>query len=164
MFGIVGSGLFGTEQVVRLPEGQPVPVGRYTLSLKGTRDVRAVNYVAAEAAVEVSTSDGPVATLRPQLRQYDKSPDMVSSEIALESGWREDLYLAMSGVDETDGAVFVKVLTKPLLAWIWIGGLILTLGGLAPRLLAALWRPLAAASEDPAEVQRLAAVGAGRKA
>ncbi len=164
MFGVVGSGLFSTEQMVALSENKPVPVGRYTLTLKGVEDIRAVNYVAEEAAIEVSTPDGPAATLRPQRRQYDKSPDMVSAEIAIDSGWREDLYVAMAGTDETDGSVFVKVLTKPLLAWIWIGGLVLTLGGLMPRLLAAGWRTRTATNDDCMETQKLAALGAGRKA
>jgi cytochrome c-type biogenesis protein CcmF len=164
MFGVVGSGCFSTEQVVPLPDNQPVAVGRFTLTLMGIKDVRAVNYVAEEAVIEVSTSEGQTTTLRPQLRHYAKSPNMVNSEIAIDSGWREDLYVAMAGPDETDGDLFVKVLTKPLLAWIWIGGLILTLGGLVPRLLAAGWRTRAATNEEGLEVQGFTALRAGRKA
>jgi len=139
MAGIVGSSLFGTEQVVRFAEGQSVEVGRYRLTFQGLRDLRGSNFGATEAAVEVAWPDGARTVLRPQQRRYDKSPDMVSHEIALTTGLREDLYLALAGGDEKGEFVFIKVLAKPLLLWIWIGGIVLTLGNLVPRLLPA-WR------------------------
>jgi len=159
MAGIVGSSLFGTEQVVRFAEGQAVEVGRYTLTFQGLSDLRGSNYGATEAAVEVAWPGGRTQVLRPEQRRYDKSPDMVSHEIALATGLREDLYLALAGGDEKGEFVFVKVLIKPLLLWIWIGGIVLTLGTLVPRLLPA-WRaapvPAAAVVKPPKPRGRVA--------
>ena len=163
--GVAGSGLFGTEQVVRLAEGQSASVGRYTVTLQGLEDIRGGNYGATEAAVAVAWPGGQTEVLRPQQRRYNKSRDMVNHEIALASSLREDLYVALAGGDEKGETVYLKVMVKPLLIWIWIGGITLALGGLVPRLIAALW---GAAARAPAEERRcvsgkVAALGAGRQ-
>ena len=141
MLGVVGSSLYGVDEIVSLTEGQSAQVGRYTLTLKGLEDMRGVNYAASAAQVKVVYPGGQITALRPERRLYDKSESgMVASEIALASSLREDLYLALAGGDEKTGSVLIKVLVRPLLAWLWVGGFFLTVGGLVPRLLPA-WRP-----------------------
>ena len=44
---------------------------------------------------------------------------------------KEDLYLILSGFSEVDqNRATLKVLIRPLVLWIWLGGLVITLGTL----------------------------------
>ncbi|MFO8015050.1 MAG: cytochrome c-type biogenesis CcmF C-terminal domain-containing protein [Phycisphaerae bacterium] len=136
--GIVGSGLFGQKETVRLAPGGSQRVGEHTLTLRHVRDVRRANYGATEAIVHVRGPDGESTTLRPQQRRYDKTPDMVNQEVALWSTLGGDVYLAIAGGDPAGQFVFLEVYLTPLIAWFWIGGLLLTVGGLGPRLVTVL--------------------------
>jgi cytochrome c-type biogenesis protein CcmF len=147
--GIVGSGLFGREETVRLAPGASERVGGYTLTLRDVRDIHPANYGATQAVVDVRAPGGKAMTLRPEQRRYDKTPDMVNQEIALRSTLREDVYLAIAGGDPSGQFIFLKVLLTPLLAWFWIGGLMLTVGGLVPRLATAVLGLAARAGETP---------------
>jgi cytochrome c-type biogenesis protein CcmF len=138
--GIVGSGLFGHKETVRLAPGGSERVGAYTLVLREVRDIRRANYGATEAVVAVRAPDGESRTLRPQQRRYDKTPNMVNQEVALWSTLQDDVYLAIAGGDPAGQFVFLEVYRTPLVAWFWIGGLLVTVGGLVPRLVTVLVR------------------------
>ena len=50
-------------------------------------------------------------------------------------GWKDDLYVILSGLSPLrEGQATVKVMVRPLIGWIWIGGLVMVLGTLL-----ALW-------------------------
>ena len=52
--------------------------------------------------------------------------DQATSEVAIRTTLKEDLYVILAGYDE-ESATF-KVLVNPLVIWLWIGGGIMTLG------------------------------------
>jgi cytochrome c-type biogenesis protein CcmF len=61
------------------------------------------------------------------------------SEVGIRSTVGEDLYLIVSALDDTSGAlqgnpnaqgIDLQVLVKPLVGWIWYGGLVLALGSI----------------------------------
>jgi cytochrome c-type biogenesis protein CcmF len=75
------------------------------------------------------TRDGKeVATLHPQKRVYrvQKSP---MTESGIEVDWNRDLFVAM-GEDLGAGAWSVRVQYKPMVRFIWLGALVMALGGL----------------------------------
>ena len=51
------------------------------------------------------------------------------TESAIDAGWTRDLYLAL-GDDLGEGAWSLRVQYKPLVRFIWLGALIMALGGL----------------------------------
>jgi cytochrome c-type biogenesis protein CcmF len=58
-------------------------------------------------------------------------------------GWRDDLYLILSGFSDVRASqATVKVLVRPLVIWIWVGGLVMVLGTIL-----ALW-PLRARARE----------------
>jgi cytochrome c-type biogenesis protein CcmF len=69
-----------------------------------------------------------VATLHPQKRVYrvQKSP---MTESGIEVDWNRDLFVAM-GDDLGAGAWSVRVQYKPMVRFIWLGALVMALGGL----------------------------------
>ena len=75
-----------------------------------------------------SRADGKlVAALHPQKRIYrvQRSP---MTEAGIEVDWNRDLFVAM-GEDLGDGAWSMRVQYKPLVRFIWLGALVMALGG-----------------------------------
>ena len=48
-----------------------------------------------------------------------------------------DLYLALTGVDTAKKLINLRVLVKPLINWVWLGGIVMVLG--AAMVLTALY-------------------------
>jgi len=58
-------------------------------------------------------------------------------------GWKDDLYVILSGLSPLrEGQATVKVMVRPLVSWIWIGGGVMVLGTVL-----ALW-PFGPAREE----------------
>jgi cytochrome c biogenesis factor len=83
------------------------------------------------------------------------------TEVGIRSIVHEDLYLILSGLNDTNGAlnnrtgaqgIDLQVLIKPLIIWIWLGCLMITIGTVI-----ALWpsvdrrRTVTGAGPEPAE-------------
>jgi cytochrome c-type biogenesis protein CcmF len=93
----------------------------------------------AIVTVSVSRDGEPQGLLTTEKRQYTTqdmgSPPM--TEVGIKSYPLEDLYLILSELDDMQGAVgadseaqglYLQVLIKPLVSWIWLGCLILAVG------------------------------------
>lgn len=103
-------------------------VGGYEFIFRGTRDVQGPNYQAVEGEFEVRRDGRLVAVLAPQKRIYrvQQSP---MTETAIDAGWRRDLLVAL-GDPLGEGAWSLRVQYRPLIRFIWLGTLIMALGGL----------------------------------
>jgi cytochrome c-type biogenesis protein CcmF len=139
MVGIAGSSIYGTKDVLQLTQGasQQVP-GGWRVALDKVDEVRGPNYAAVEATVRVTDPrKGAEITLRPQRRFYDKAEDS-NSEVAIDSTWRRDAYVTLAGWENGGRLVALELYVNPLVAWLWIGGIVITAGTLlclVPRLL-----------------------------
>jgi cytochrome c-type biogenesis protein CcmF len=94
----------------------------------GTQEIRGPNYVAARGTIEVRRDGQPVATLHPEKRVYT-AQNMPMTEAAINRGITRDLYVAM-GEELSPGTWIVRIWYKPFVNWIWIGCVIMALGGL----------------------------------
>jgi cytochrome c-type biogenesis protein CcmF len=54
---------------------------------------------------------------------------MVMTEAAIDAGLSRDLYVAL-GEPVGDGAWSVRIQVKPLVRWIWLGGVLIAFSGL----------------------------------
>ena len=71
-----------------------------------------------------------IGVLKPE-KDYYKHENQITTEIALRSTLKEDLYAILVGYgDDADVAVF-KFFVNPLVVWMWIGGVIMGLGSIA---------------------------------
>ncbi len=61
---------------------------------------------------------------------YRTHPEMPTTEVAIRSNAREDLYVIMSTVDPQSRRATFRVVVRPLVSWIWVGGLVLIFGTL----------------------------------
>jgi cytochrome c-type biogenesis protein CcmF len=160
MVGIAGSSLYGTKDVVQLSPGGAKQVhGGWGVSLEKLGEVRGANFTAVEATVAVTDPRGArTQTLRPQRRFYDKAEDS-NSEVANWSTWRRDAYVTLAGWEEGGRLVALEVFVNPLVAWLWIGGIVATAGGLLcllPRVIpqGAAAAAVAVAVESDAKVSK----------
>jgi cytochrome c-type biogenesis protein CcmF len=69
-----------------------------------------------------------IARIAPAKFIYDKPQGTATTEVAIRTTLGEDIYAIMSSVSpETKVGVF-RVIVRPFVAWIWLGGLIMILG------------------------------------
>jgi cytochrome c-type biogenesis protein CcmF len=71
--------------------------------------------------------DGAVA---PAKFIYRTHPQMPTTEVAIRSRLSEDVYVIMSTVDPSTRRGTFRVIIRPLVAWIWLGGIVLLLGAI----------------------------------
>ncbi|MBL8383318.1 MAG: heme lyase CcmF/NrfE family subunit [Burkholderiales bacterium] len=112
---------------LRLAPGQSAPVGDLTVRFGGVREVAGPNYTAVRGELQVMDGDRVVAVLHPEKRIYkvQKSP---MTEAAIDTSLARDLYVALGEPDGAD-AWIVRVHVKPFVVWIWLGCLLMALGG-----------------------------------
>jgi cytochrome c-type biogenesis protein CcmF len=126
--GITVTQTYRVEKDVALKAGDSVTLEGYDFLFKSTKQVQGPNYDAVESEVLITRDGKEVATLHPQKRVYrvQKSP---MTESGIEVDWNRDLFVAM-GDDLGAGAWSVRVQYKPMVRFIWLGALVMALGGL----------------------------------
>jgi cytochrome c-type biogenesis protein CcmF len=125
VIGVAGSGIYKTEKTLALKPDQTGQIGKYKVRMDGMVAIQEDNYKAHEVRVGVSAPGLDEIILRPQRREYNKS-SKGNSEVAVRTGLVEDVYVILAGWK--GDTVHIKVLINPLLSWIWIGGIAMSLG------------------------------------
>ncbi len=126
--GVIGTRGYAVDERLVLPRDDPVAWGGYTLTYEGLATDRLADYVAQRAAVTVTQAGRVVARLQPEIRTY-LSSGHTQTVPAVRSGLREDLYIVLAGVDSQGSEAVLDVVRNPLIAWLWIGGALLLVGG-----------------------------------
>jgi cytochrome c-type biogenesis protein CcmF len=115
------------EADISLRPGEASVVSGYRFQLNSLRDVKGPNYDAVEAEIEVSHDGKPVTVLHPQKRVYRVQASAMS-EAGIQARWDRDLFVAM-GESLGNNAWSLRLQHKPLVRFIWLGALIMALGG-----------------------------------
>jgi cytochrome c-type biogenesis protein CcmF len=129
MFAIGASGVesYKIEKDVALKPGASFVIAGYDFRFLNAVDVRGPNYDAVEALVSVTRDGKPVAILRPQKRHFwVQQTD--NSQAAISVNWARDLFVAM-GNPLGDNAWSMRIQYKPLVRYIWLGALVMAIGG-----------------------------------
>ena len=119
---------YQSETDVRMALNDHTTLAGHQFRFSGVQDIQGPNYVAARGTIEVSRNDQPVATLYPEKRVYTVQ-NMPMTEAAINRGLTRDLYVAM-GEELAPGTWIIRIWHKPFINWIWIGCVIMALGGL----------------------------------
>jgi len=126
--GVTAVSGFQSEKDVRMEIGDTTTVAGYTVRLDALKQVKGPNYVASRATLSASRDGLAFTTLTPERRIYNVSR-MPMTEVAIDRGIGRDLYVAL-GDPVSDTAWSVRVHHKPFVNWIWIGCVLMALGGL----------------------------------
>ena len=112
---------------VKMKEGQRAELAGYTFLFRGALDADGPNYDAARGIIELSRDGRALGTLTPEKRVY-RAQGMPMTEASLDIGVFRDVYVSL-GEQLPDGAWIVSLYYKPFISWIWMGCLLMGLGG-----------------------------------
>lgn len=126
--GTVMSSYFGSELGVRLAPQQSQQLGQFEFHYDRFSNEIGPNFTAEVAFVSVSKQGKPYAEIVPERRYYDVRT-MTMSEVGLDAGFWGDLYIVM-GDNLGKGEFTFRLHYKPLIRWLWLGGILMALGAL----------------------------------
>lgn len=148
--GVTASFGFQKSREVSLAPGETVEFAGYRIRYEGLAPEQQPHRFVLGARFDVTRGDDRLGTFVPAKNFFEGRQEPTTT-VAIRSTLREDLYLILGDVAADGAHVTLRVLVNPLVAWIWIGGLVLSLG----TLLAVL------PERRPAPVPARAPVGAG---
>jgi cytochrome c-type biogenesis protein CcmF len=126
--GVAASTLWQTERIVQMRAGDTLEIAGYTIAFDGAREVAGPNYVAIQGVFRVLDGTETRFTLTPERRSYPAERSQ-TTEAAIHTTWFADLYVVLG---EGDGANrwTVRAYHNPLVPWIWVGAIVMALGGM----------------------------------
>ncbi len=124
--GIAASG-FAQQSIAMLHLGEALPVAGYTLRFDGIGKHEGVNYTADRAEFTLLDRGRVIAHLAPERRFFPLQQETVS-KTSIHTNFLADFYLALGDPDGKGGWA-VRAYWKPLVPLIWIGGVLMALGG-----------------------------------
>jgi cytochrome c-type biogenesis protein CcmF len=159
MFAIGASGVesYKIEKDVALQPGGSFRIAGYDFRFVNAENVRGPNYDAVEALMEVTRGGKPVAILKPQKRHF-RVQQTDNSQAAISVNWARDLFVAM-GNPLGENAWSMRIQYKPLVRYIWLGALVMAIGGLIAatdrryRVKVAAVSPAAVSAPPPSDVE-----------
>ncbi|TYP61721.1 heme lyase CcmF/NrfE family subunit [Stutzerimonas stutzeri] len=125
--GVVLTSQQSDERDLRLAPGESLQLGGYSFVFDGAKHFEGPNFTSDKGTFRVFEGDKQVATLHPEKRLYTVQ-QMPMTEAGIDAGFTRDLYVAL-GEPLENGAWAVRVHIKPFVRWIWLGALMMSLGG-----------------------------------
>ncbi len=128
IIGITITSQYSSEIHTRMGPGDTVELSGYTFTLDNIRVLNGPNYQATEGIFTVSRGDRNITTLYSQKRFYPVAGDMMT-EAGIGAGLFRDLYVSLG--EQLEGEDWsVRIYHRPLVRWIWLGALFMSLGGI----------------------------------
>lgn len=128
LLGVTGTTAWRSEALTVMAPGETITVGPYTLRFDGVTEVKGPNYVADQGRIALMDGGQVKAMLRPEQRFYTAEGQSVADTAIRTTGLR-DLYLAL-GDNRGNGRYAIRVYVSPLAPLIWLGALVMALGGM----------------------------------
>ena len=128
LFGIACDSAFSTEKLIAANVGESVAVGPWLVALSKVEPVAGPNWTALEATLAASYAGGAPTQLKPQARSF-WTPPQQTNESAILTRWNGQLYTVL-GEQTEQGRWQLRLWWKPFVTLIWLGGVLVALGGL----------------------------------
>jgi cytochrome c-type biogenesis protein CcmF len=141
--GIIGSSVYKSQVEPTFNVGDSVTLKGYTLTYNGFDAVPeeksgGVVLLKVTANIDVSRGGKAAGSVHPsQMLKFVYSGETIidmdpayGNDVAIRSNLAEDLYVIFESFDGTTQQALMLVLVNPLVQWIWIGGVLLLVGGL----------------------------------
>ncbi len=145
MFIGIAGGAFNQSHEQEMGFGDETRIGPYRLICQSYTQDSTPNYDTDFALLDVYRNGKKITQMAPEKRFYHASQTF-STMVALHSTAQADLYVIFEGRDPDTNRPIIKVFLNPLIAWIWIGVLIVVLGTLVALVPAAVARRREAAA------------------
>jgi cytochrome c-type biogenesis protein CcmF len=128
VMGIAAVSAWEVEDIRLAKPGDAIPLGGYEIRFEGVSEGQGPNYAYQRGLFTVWRDGAQVTTLAPEKRIYPVQ-GMPTTEAAIDSGLTRDLYLVLGDKQARGEAWAVRSYLKPLANWIWLGALVMALGG-----------------------------------
>ena len=131
--GVALTSIYTEEITVRMKPGETHELGQYTIGLSSIEEVRGANYLAMQGKFSISKDNQVLGSVNSEKRIYDVRRDLMT-EAGIDAGLTRDVFIALGESLDDDGAWAVRLQLKPFIRWIWVGCLIMGIGGLLAAL------------------------------
>ena len=116
------------ERDVAARAGDRFELRGYEFAFDGVEKHPGPNYLADRGTVRVFRDGKPVAVLHPEKRAY-KAGGQVMTEAALDGSVSRDLFVALGEPLDQTGGWALRLYVKPFIRLIWLGALMMAVGG-----------------------------------
>jgi cytochrome c-type biogenesis protein CcmF len=147
---------YDIEKEAALRPGQSLTLGGYQVRFDKSRMEVDPNKRMVFTDMTVLRDGKELGNLSPAKFVYSTHPEMPTTEVAIRSTLLDDVYVIMSTVNPETKLGTFRVIVRPLVAWIWLGGLLMLFGAfvaISPsvkELLESVRDPLAGSLPRPA--------------
>ena len=120
--------IFSIEKDYNIKLGETKNFDNYSIKLQNLETENFSNYKAVIGSLEIKNNKtNRKNILKPEIRIYE-NPQTLTYEAAITTSVLKDYYLTMSNIDRSD-YYNIKFQKKPLMIWIWISVVMITIGG-----------------------------------
>jgi cytochrome c-type biogenesis protein CcmF len=122
--GLAASGSYATERELTMAVGDTAVVAGHEIGYEGTTTVEQSNKTSIRAQVSV---DGDVH--EPAINRFPASGQSIGTP-SVATSFTRDVYLTLLRTPDDDAGqtVAIRVIVQPLVAWLWIGGIVMVVG------------------------------------
>jgi len=153
LLGIVSVSVWASERIVALKPSQAVSISNYELTFDGLLQRSGANYQEAVAKFTVREGGAAIGVMEPSKRTF-ASRQTTTTEAALMTRGVSQLYLSLGDIN-SDGSISIRLYHKPMVLLIWLGAVVMAIGGALSlsdrRLRVGAPKPAAKPAMQPAE-------------
>jgi cytochrome c-type biogenesis protein CcmF len=125
--GVTGSQAWSVQTETTLRRGEVAQLAGYRIRFDGLASNEESNHFRVVGSFTVTNGRAAPAVMRPAKKFYPQESSPIAG-VDYHLGLREDLYIVLGDFARDGSQATIKVQVNRLVSWIWIGGVILTLG------------------------------------
>ncbi len=123
--GFIASSNNGTEIEARLTPGDTLEISGRTITF-----IERIDYFDGDnAVIEIAVLVDDDEIHRPAITTYPNFGRPIGTP-SVATGWREDVYINILDFSDDGSEALVRVIVRPMITWIWTGGLLMGFGSL----------------------------------
>ncbi len=125
---ILFNNLLSSEVITNLKVGESYENSKIKITLEDINQTDEKNYNSVVANFNIISSNGKINKMSPELRIYNQ-PNIVTSEADIKTTLMRDKFIVINLV-QNQKYFNVRYQDKPLMLWIWVSVLLLSIGGI----------------------------------
>jgi cytochrome c-type biogenesis protein CcmF len=120
--------IFSKTKELNMKFGDKTNISNYEINFENVEYLAGKNYIARQGNFLITQNNKKIITLKPQSRYYPEN-NQTTTEADIKYFMFADLYLVMGGKDEAENYA-IRVYYKPFMSFIWLGCLLIFIGGI----------------------------------
>jgi cytochrome c-type biogenesis protein CcmF len=130
MMGAIGASAWKEEKILFAEPGTEVSLAGFDMTFEGIENNRGPNYMAQTATIRVEKAGRFITNLYPERRAYPVAKS-ATTESAIRQTIAGDLYISIAepAAAGAEGKWVLRVIYEPLVNFLWLGTLLLVIGG-----------------------------------